>query len=483
MLTREEFQRIYDAGPDATYAFVCDLLARLDVYERRLGEVEARLAKRSHNSDKPPASDGLARPARSPQRSLRERSGRSPGAQPGHRGHTLRRVKEPDERVSHVPSACACCGHSLQGGTPCGEERRQVFDLPKRLLHVVEHVGQSLQCPHCQHVTAACFPDGVGKPVQYGPGVLGLGVYLQAYQLLPFARTRELFRVLFGQAPAAGTLERALRETHTALEGAETAIRDALLRAAAVHLDETGVRVEGHTRWLHVASTPEHTLLRVQASRGGTAIDEIGIVAAMQGVRVHDALPAYVRYGGRFALCNAHLMRELIALAETTHQPWTLALLALLRQMKTAADQARSQNSPAVPLEVRASLERRYEALLAEGDAANPEPPQPARQRGGRPGGRLRRSPAQNLLLRLHRHRDAVLYFLRDLDVPFDNNQAERDLRMAKVQQKISGGFRSAQGADVFARIRSYISTLRKQGAPLLPALSAALQGATLLPA
>jgi len=479
MLTREEFQRIYDAGPDATYAFVCDLLARLDAHERRLAELEARLSKRSHNSDKPPASDGLARPARHTLRSLRERSGRLPGAQPGHVGHTLRRVEQPDERVPHAASACACCGHSLEAGRPISLERRQVFDLPPRLLHVTEHVGQSLQCSRCHHVTPAPFPEGVSEPVQYGPGVLGLGVYLQVYQLLPFARTRELFHVLFGHAPAAGTLERALHRTYAALEGAEAAIREALLRAAAVHMDETGVRVEGRTQWLHVASTPEHTLLQVHGSRGGSAVDAIGIVAEMKGVRVHDALPSYVRYAGRFALCNAHLMRELIALAETTHQPWTLYTLALLRDMKAAADQARSEGAPAVPLELRASLERRYDALLAEGDAANPEPP----QRAGKRGGRLRRSPAQNLLLRMRRHRDAVLYFLRDLDVPFDNNQAERDLRMAKVQQKISGGFRSAQGAAVFARIRSYLSTLRKQELSILPALRSALQGRPLLPA
>lgn len=479
MLTREEFQKIYDAGPDATYAFVCDLLARLEALERRLSEVEARQSKRSHNSDKPPASDGLARPARHKLRSLRERSGRVPGAQRGHTGCTLRRVEEPDERVPHAPAACACCGHSLEAATPVRVERRQVFDLPERLLHVVEHVGRSLQCPRCEHVTPAPFPEGVGEPVQYGPGVLGLGVYLQAYQLLPFARTRELFHTLFGQAPAAGTLERALHRTYGALEGAEAAIRAALLRASAVHMDETGVRVEGRTQWLHVASTPEHTLLNVHGSRGGPAVDAIGIVAQMQGVRVHDALPSYVRYGGRFALCNAHLMRELIALAETTHQPWTLSMLALLRQMKAAADQARDQGAPAVPLEVRASLERRYDALLAEGDAANPEPP----QRAGKRGGRLRRTPAQNLLLRLRRHRDAVLYFLRDLAVPYDNNQAERDLRMAKVQQKISGGFRSAHGAAVFARIRGYISTLRRQRLPLLQALHSVLQGQPLLPA
>jgi transposase len=479
MLTREEFQRIYDAGPDATYAFVCNLLTRLEGLERRLNELEARQSKRSHNSDKPPASDGLGRPARHKLRSLRERSGRLPGAQPGHAGRTLRRVEQPDETVSHAASACACCGHCLEAGTPVWRERRQVFDLPPGLLHVVEHVGQSLQCPRCQHVTPAPFPEGVDEPAQYGPGVLGLGVYLQTYQLLPFARTRELFQVLFGHAPAAGTLERALHRTYTALEGAEATIRSALLRAAAVHMDETGVRVEGRTRWLHVASTPEHTLLSVHGSRGGAAVDAIGIVAQMQGVRVHDALPSYVRYGGRFALCNAHLMRELIALAETTHQPWTLSMLALLRQMKAAADQARDEGVSAVPLEVRASLERRYDALLAEGDAANPEPP----QRAGKRGGRLRRTPAQNLLLRLRRHRDAVLYFLRDLAVSYDNNQAERDLRMAKVQQKISGGFRSAHGAAVFARIRGYLSTLCKQGVSVLPALGSALQGRTPLPA
>ena len=474
MLTREQILEVYAAGPEAVVALVESLLRRLealDALQRRVAELEARLAKDSHNSHQPPSSDGLARPVRT--QSLREPSGRRPGAQRGHGGTTLRQSESPQEIRLHAPSACAHCGAALEGARVVRLERRQVFDLPGLALHVREHQGQSLRCLCCGGITRASFPAGVEKPVQYGPGLLGLGVYLQSYQLVPVARTRELLSVLFGHAPAAGTLKRALDVAYRSLEGVEEQIRAALQRASVVHMDETGVRVAGQTQWMHVASTSGRTLLRVHRSRGCPAVNALGVVASMQGVRVHDALPSYVSYGGRFALCNVHLLRELVSAAETTQQPWTLQMLALLRQMKAQTDRARAEGLASVPLEVRASLEQRYEVLLGEAERAHTEPP----QRKGVRGGRLKRTPVQNLLRRMQRHRAAVLRFLHDLEVPFDNNQAERDLRMLKVQQKISGGFRSEEGAARFARIRGYLSTLRKQNLPILGALRDTLQG------
>lgn len=479
MLTRDEIRAVYDAGPEAVITLVETLLERLaraeaqvEVLTKRVAELERRLSKDSHNSHKPPSSDEPTFRRRR-RKSLRTKSGKKPGGQPGHPGHTLAPVEKPDAYVAHSPSGCGSCGHDLAAVEPCATERRQVLDLPPLALQTTEHQAQSKRCPGCGHVTRGSFPAWVKEPVQYGPGVLGLGVYLQIYHLLPYARTAELMSDLFGQAPCQGTLSNALKRAHESLVPVETAIHTALRKSAVVNMDETSVRAGGKRIWVHSAGTPEATLYRTHAKRGREAIDAMNVLPGFAGVAVHDAYTSYLSYPVRHALCNAHLLRDLVALEEETQAPWTGAMQALLREGLEAAQQARSRGEARVEA---GALRARYHALLEDGRSAHP-PSLP----DGR-GVRRKESPGYNLVRRLERNAEAVLAFLDDTRVPFDNNLAERDLRMLKTHQKITGGFRTSHGAELFCRIRSYVSTVRKQHLPLLSALRSVFSGSPLLP-
>jgi transposase len=316
----------------------------------------------------------------------------------------------------------------------------------------------------------------VDEPVQYGPGVLGLGLYLQAYQLLPYGRAAGLIGDLFGQAPSQGTLARALEQAHKSLAPVEQQIHAGLRRSPSVHFDETGLRIASARQWVHSAGTATLTLYRAHAKRGREAIDAIGVLPGYEGVSIHDAYTSYLSYEGRHALCNAHLLRDLVAVEEETGASWAASMRKLLLEIKEATSQERARGAEQLdPAQVQA-FRTRYDALLREGLAAHPASPPTGRS------GRRKQSPAHNLVLRLEKHADLVLAFMHDLSVPFDNNLAERDLRMVKTQQKISGGFRSPGGAETFCRIRSYVSTIRKQRLPLLEALRSVFSGAPLMP-
>ena len=479
MMTREEILAVYEAGPDAVVSLVQSLFAHFEAQVQalteRVRELEIRLGKDSHNSHKPPSSDEptFRRPAR---KSLRKRSGKKPGGQPGHTGCTRLQVETPDEVHLHTPDSCAQCGDDLQSVNPGLAQRRQVFDLPPLRLYVKEHRVHDKRCPGCGHTTRAAFPQGVDEPVQYGPGVLGLGFYLQAYQLLPYGRAAGLIGDLFGQTPSQGTLARALEQAHAHLEPVEQQIHEGLRSSPSVHFDETGLRITSMRQWVHSAGTATLTLYRAHAKRGREAIDAMGVLPGYEGVSIHDAYTSYLSYPGRHALCNAHLLRDLVAVEEETQAAWAAPMRELLLEIKAAATQARASGAAQLEAVQLQAFRARYDALLREGLVAHPPNPPTGR------AGRRKQSPAYNLVLRLQKRADQVLGFMYDLGIPFDNNLAERDLRMIKTQQKISGGFRSRSGADVFCRIRSYISTIRKQRLPLLEALRSVFSGTPLMP-
>jgi transposase len=478
-MTREEFQTVYDQGPDATFALFQEMQQTLAALSSRLNELEARLSKDSHNSGKPPSSDGLGRPA---PRSLRQKSGRRPGGQPGHPGTTLCLAEQPDEVVTHGPPTCAGCGACLEGVAPAGGERRQVHDLPPLSLRVTEHRALRKACPFCHTLTTAPFPAEVTKPVQYGPGVRALCVYLQQYQLLPFARTQELLADLLGCPLSEGTLFNSLAACHERLSPVEAAIKEAVGQAPVGHFDETGVRIQKGLHWLHTAGTASLTFLAPHAKRGKEAMDALGVLPAFSGTAVHDAFASYFGYECSHALCNAHLLRDLVFITEQgqvkgqTPQPWAEKMSALLLLIKVAVETAHAQGQSHLSSAALTAFEAQYQALVAEGLATNP-----ARAPSGRRG-RTKQTPARNLLERLDTQREAILAFMSHFAVPFDNNQAERDLRMAKVRQKVSGCFRSAEGVAMFCRIRGYIATLRKQGLPILTALQSVFAGQTIMP-
>jgi transposase len=456
---------------------------REQVQELR-AEVQAlkgQLVKDSHNSSKPPSSDGLARKTRS----LRTPSGKKPGAQPGHPGHQVRLAETPDEVVGHRPERCAACQQWLPDEAPRWIERRQVHELPPVRLTVTEHQIEHVRCPACGATTAAAAPFGVSAPRQYGPRMRAVAGYLVQQQFVPYARVRDVLADVFGVALSVGTLVNVVRMGSERLHAVEQEIKSALQRAPVLHHDETGLRVVGPQgaglQWTHVTCTPELTYYARHTARGTAALEAIGILPGFTGVSVHDGWTSYRHYTAcRHALCNAHHLRELTFMEEELHQAWASRLKQLLREMRTTVDQARATGAICVESTLRDRFIARYEALLGEGLAQNPQPPPQRSADGKQRRGRRKQTPVRNLLNRLWRYEHDVLAFLDNFAVPFDNNQAERDLRLVKVQQKISGTFRSEIGADAFCRWRSVCSTWCKHGRSVLTALETVFAGRSL---
>ena len=448
-------------------ALIAAQAAEIAALKARLAELERRLGLNSSNSSKPPSSDGLKKPARVS--SLRESSGKPSGGQPGHKGETLRQVAEPDQIVDHHPPVCSTCGAALTPDMAGGHASRQVFDLPEpRPLIVTEHRAHSCRCAACGVTTRAAFPEGVNAPVQYGARIAAFVVYLLHYQLLPEDRLVELMTDLFGVKLAAGTVATISQNCARRLRDFVETLRDLVARAPVKHMDETGFRIGGKTQWLHVASTGLLTFYRVCARRGSLLAHVVGIV-------VHDHWkPYYTMRGVLHALCNAHHLRELKALVEIEKEDWARKMQRLLRRACYAANLAREQGVCLKPRLIE-SFERSYDAILAQGLALH-EAEQPlaraATRKHCKPRGRAPRRTGHNLILRLATRKQDTLRFLHDPAVPFTNNQAERDGRMMKLRQKISGGFRSLEGATDFAVIRSFLSTAKKQGWTIIEALA-----------
>jgi len=441
--------------------------AEIAVLKARVAELERRLGLNSRNSGKPPSSDGLNKAPRV--RSLREPSDKPPGGQKGHKGETLRQVAEPDSIVDHFPSSCTACGAAVTPAMSSGHSARQVFDLPEpRPLVVTEHRAHDCVCAGCGAHTRASFPDGVNAPVQYGPRIAAFVVYLLHYQLLPEDRLVELMADLFGIKLVAATIARMSRTCAGRLRDFVTAVRDLVAGAAVKHMDETGFRVGGKTQWLHVACTAWLTFYRVCAKRGSLLANVVGIV-------VHDHWkPYYTMPGVLHALCNAHHLRELKALIDIEKEDWARKMHRLLRRACHAVNLVRERGDALKPRLIE-RFERRYDAILVEGlafhEAQTPLLPV-TRTQGCNRRGRKPRRTGHNLLLRLANRKQDVLRFLNDPNVPFTNNHAERDGRMMKVKQKISGGFRCLDGAIDFATTRSFISTAKKQGWNVIHALT-----------
>lgn len=420
--------------------------------EQQVQALKAQAALNSTNSSKPPSSDGLTKPPVS--RSLRKKTGRKPGGQPGHPGHTLQPVPKPDHTEVHPLGRCPCgrCGGvSLQNQPVVDYERRQVFDLPSLQLAVTEHQAEIKRCPVTGQLVTAAFPAEVPAPVQYGPNFRGLALYLFNQQLLPFDRLRQTFLDLFGQPLSLGTLTQFNLRAYQVLDPVEAAIIRGLIQASAVHVDESGVRVAGRLHWLHVACTAELTFYGVHGNRGCEAMDALGVLPHCRHWLIHDHWKPYYKYDALHALCNQHLLRELKFLAEEQHETWATELTRFLLDWK---DDPLIQHGLDEPHFRKAHA--RYKAILRQGRRAHPR-----RQFGQ---GRTKQDKATNLLDRLEDYDLCVLAFLVHPEVPFTNNQGEQDIRMMKVKLKISGCFRTLQGAQIFARIRSYLSTCRKQG-------------------
>ena len=458
-------------------ALVVALQARIVEQDAEIAELRRQLAASSRNSSKPPSSDGLAKPA---PKSLRGRSGRKPGGQPGREGRTLRQVAVPDEVVVHEPGACAGCGGALAAGSaPARIVRRQVFDIPKITVRVVEHRLVSRRCGGCGALTAAAAPAGVTAPVSYGPHAAAIAVYLVLGQHLPVERTASLLAEVFGTPMAVGTVAAWTARAAAGLAPFTAAARAALTSAELVHVDETGLRVAGRGHWLHVATSDRFTALFCHRRRGKEAIDAAGVLPGFTGTLVHDAFAPYARYpGATHALCNAHLLRELIAVVDHVTAPpspspgmpagwcWAAQVIDALLALKAVTDTGSLPGA-----EVLAAHRRLIVSAALIG--ASPE--------AGPIGAVGRRHRA--LARRIRRRLEDYLRFATDLEVPFDNNPAERDIRMAKVKQKVSGCLRTLAGAQDFAAMRSYLATAAKHGRRPFDVLTELTNGNVWIPA
>ena len=463
---RDVIRAAYRQGEEAVIALVENLLKAqaetIGKLESRIKALEDQASKDSQNSSKPPSGDGFKKRTQS----LRSQSGRKSGGQAGHPGSTLEWVEEPDEIEQQVIETCQGCGASLVEMRVMEWQCAQVHDLVPIEMRVKEHQVAVKQCDCCGQRNQAAFPVGVTNRVQYGSRLRSLMVYLMDYQLLPSARVQELLCEMLGCSLSEGTLYETRQACFESLEGVEADIFEAIQQAEVAHFDETGLRVNGKLMWLHVASTQALTYYFIHPKRGSEAIEVMDILPQFDGTSVHDGWRSYALYGCVHALCNAHHLRELRFLVERYQQGWAEQMMTLLVTMKAAVQQAQAQGQTQLSAAEITQLETQYQDLIEIGMKLNPANPPVAHSRG-----RPKQTPARNLLERLETHQAEVLRFIHDFQVPFDNNQAERDIRMMKLKQKISGGFRSEVGAQIFGRIRGYLSTLKKQGHPLLNAL------------
>lgn len=449
------------------HSTIAVLSKQVTLLQERVDSLEKQIAKDSHNSNKPPSSDGPKKKALLPHSSGKRKA----GGQKGHEGHTLKRVANPDKTEICSVATCKHCGQSLNDAPISDYESRQVFDLPPGRIEITEYQAEIKACPACDRLNSACFPEGVTQPVQYGSRIKSQLVYLMNQHpfdrlrtpLLPYERTCEIISDLYGHPISPGTLFNTNQACFDALEGAVLEIKAQLTTSETVHFDESGFRVEGKGQWLHSVSTEDLTYYHFHPKRGTEAMDEIDILPGFQGVAVHDHWKPYFKYACRHALCNAHHLRELIFIIERYGQDWAQEMIDLLLAIKNTVDLAKTNGQKHLDENILAGFEHRYRQIVDDGFRVNPDY-DPRRKK-------KKKTDPQKLLHRLQAFESETLAFMYDFSVPFDNNLTERDIRMVKLQQKISGCFRKQMGAEMFCRIRSYLSTARKQGWNIIEAL------------
>jgi len=439
----------------------------------RIAELEDQLRKTSRNSSQPPSGDGLAKPPpRS--RSLRKKTGRKPGGQDGHLGQTLAQVAKPDRAERHEPGSCSRCGTGLAGRPVTGVERRQVFDLPPVKVTVTEHQLIERECG-CGHRTRGAAPEGADAPVQYGPRIAAVIIYLYIGQFLSRKRTAQALAELFGIPLSAGTVAAITARAAGKLDGFLERARGNITASAVAGFDETGFRVAGRLHWVHCARTGKYTLLMVHPRRGAQAMEAMGILPSFAGVAVHDAWAPYDTYATpEHQLCCAHALRELQAVTDAAPAGrwcWAAQAAGALTGMQKLVSEAIAQGQDTVDPAALAVLAHRYRSAALLG----------ARQTAARSGKLMKKHHA--LARRLLGRQDDYLRFTTDWRIPADNNGSERDIRMAKLKQKVSGCLRTLTGAQQFCAIRSYLSTAAKHGLHFFDALVMLTEGRPWMPA
>jgi len=471
MIDKDLIIRLLQEQLGAQAKLITELRTMIKLLETQVETLQNNQKRNSVNSSKPPSSD-IGKPQRT--KSLRTKSDKKPGGQQGHKGDTLCFRESPNEIVVHAVKQCRCCGKSLSNRDANDFERRQVFDIPPIEMKVTEHRAEIKSCPHCHTVNKALFPHTVSQPVQYGSNVQQLAVYFTQYQLLPYGRTSEIFKDLFGHSLSSSFLVNNNQRCAVNLQPFVEDLKSMLLKQPVLHADETGFYFNGQRNWLHTLSTDKYSFYAVHTKRGTEAMNDINILPAYKGRLIHDFWKSYYEYGCDHSLCNGHHLRDLTFCHEEEKSIWAGNARQLLLDLHEKVEIAKCKDANATSLS-KSQLQywyKKYDDLMTEGLRLHPLP---KKQEGKR--GAVKKSKTQNMLLRFIDHKEEVLDFAKDFLFPFTNNIAEQAIRMMKVKQKISGCFRSKQGAEDFADIRSYIATAKKQGVSIMKALSAAIQG------
>lgn len=459
MKTREEYIRIRKSEYEFLVTSLKEVQQEVIMLRERVQELEGILSKNSNNSHKPPSSDGYQKGIKN----SRVKSDNKQGAQPGHEGKTLEAVANPDYVVVHKLTGKCECGKELEQLPVKSLYRRQVFDLPEKLIEVTEHQIESKQCVCGKIHEAACEVKGI---TQYGVRIKAIGVYLNQYQLVPYERVQELISDCFGVSISDWVLDNSNQNCYAGLEPTEETIKNVLIRSNVIHNDETGLRCNKKLQWVHVSSTETYTHYSIQEKRGSEGMDAIGILPEFKGISVHDRFSPYDKYSCGHSFCNAHLLRELKYVHEELDKKWASEMSGV---MVEANELKKNDGLNETTIQ---EIETKYSHVLNAGLQEESYVPIQNGKRGRKP------KPKSRLLFEAFRDkRSEILKFIHNNDVPFDNNLAERDIRMVKLKQKISGCFRTQQGAIVFCRIRSYISTVRKQKYAVLYAIEQALLG------
>lgn len=449
---------------------VTELQQKLDAVCQENADLKERLNKNSQNSSKPPSADGYKKPN---PKSLRKPSGKKQGGQDGHKGHNLKIDVEPTETIQHMPSVCAGCPRYEEcRGHACVAQTRRVADACVK-IEVIAHEAMEIVCPYSNEYLRGQFPEEIKAAIQYGENLQALVVAFNTVGAVSANRIHELFGSVFGIPLSAGTIVNMVR--HCA--GNLVEIEEQLKRAAAgldiAHFDETGTRVNNKLNWVHVASNRFLTYLYLSENRGKLGMEEGDVLPAFHGIAVHDCWASYWNYGSSHAVCCAHLLRELNGILDNhPDQSWAKSFKKLLLDMKKAKDDAQCESRTALDDDDIVRFEKRYDRILKKGYHQNPIPPKPPGKRGRQKRGKIRA-----LIDRLKEYKPAVCLFVKNFNVPFDNNQAERDLRMVKVKTKVSGCFRTSDGARYYLRIMSYVGTAKKQGVNPFYAILKAVSG------
>jgi transposase len=420
-----------------------------------------RLNLNSRNSSKPPSTDRFNKG------NSNDKQGKNnkPGGQPGRIGTTLQKVDDPDEiKLLELDRATLPPGEYKVDGF----ESRQVFDIDIRRV-VTEYRAEVLVDQFGNRFTAS-FPEAVTKAVQYGNGVKAQAVYLSQYQLIPYQRVQEQFQDQFQLPISVGSIFAFNQQAYALLEQFELKLIAKMLQSPVLHADETGINISGKNHWLHCISNSQWTLYHAHAKRGGEAMTAMNVLPQFSGILCHDHWKPYFKLNCLHALCNAHHLRELTCAEEQDHQGWAKQMRELLLNI----EQAVKAQGGALPEPQAIRYTQHYRVLLEQAESECP-PPDTQRKPGQR--GRVKRSKSRNLLERLLNYEQETLRFMSDARVPFTNNQGENDIRMTKVHQKISGCFRSQEGADIFCRVRSYLSTCRKNNVSASVALALLFDG------